>query len=205
MHLVRHGQSSWNAQQRVQGQTARIPLTELGERQAMDASIRLAPSGAGTIYSSDLLRAIQTARPIAGRLGRPVLTDPDLREQSLGKLEGRSSAAAWQAAEPADWADPDWRPGGGESIRAVHARVLRFLDRLRRGADGSPVVVVTHGDIARVLLGVLRGHPADRLPWTALANGEVVTVSYPAETRSAAARPSRVRPALAGREEPDHA
>lgn len=180
LHLVRHGQSSWNAERRAQGQAADIPLTALGERQAGDASVRLAASGARAVYASDLLRTMATARPIAERLGVSVRTDADLREQALGEFEGWYSADVWQATDPADWANPDWRPAGGESIRDVYARVQRFLGRLRTGADGSPVVVVTHGGTAQVILGAVGGYPADKLPWAALANGEVVTVSCPA-------------------------
>lgn len=179
IHLVRHGQSTWNAIRRVQGQTPHVPLTALGEQQAGQAASRLAGSGARTVYSSDLRRSLQTALPIAGRLGVTVTVDPDLRERSLGQFEGQQSDEAWAAADAA-WADPRWRPPGGESVHDVCERMRRFLQRLRDGADGAPVVVVTHGDTAGIALGLLRGFPVDALPWTALANGEVVTV--PART-----------------------
>jgi broad specificity phosphatase PhoE len=176
IHLVRHGQSTWNAARRIQGQTLDVPLTALGESQAGQAASRLAGSGARTVYSSDLRRSLQTALPIAGRLGVVVTVDPDLRERCLGRFEGQQSDEAWAAADAA-WGDPRWRPPGGESIHDVCARISRFLRRLRARADGAPVVVVTHGDTAGIALGLLRGFPADALPWTALANGEVVTVT----------------------------
>jgi broad specificity phosphatase PhoE len=59
----------------------------------------------------------------------------------------------------------------------VTARARSFLARLAARGDGGPVVVVTHGEVARILLGLLRGYPEDSLPWTSLANGEVVTVT----------------------------
>ena len=178
LHLVRHGQSTWNAARRVQGQTPHVPLTALGEEQAVQAASRLAGCGARTVYSSDLRRSVQTALPIARRLGVTVTVDPDLRERGLGRFEGQPSDRAWAAAGAA-WGDPGWRPPGGESIRDACGRIRGFLRRLRAGADGAPVVVVTHGDIAGFALGLLRGFPADALPWTALANGEVVTVRVP--------------------------
>lgn len=181
IHLVRHGQSTWNAVRRIQGQTAHVPLTVLGGQQARWAASQLADCGARAVFSSDLRRALQTALPIAERLGVTITPEPDLRERSLGELEGRDSEQVW-AESRGTWDDARWRPPGGESIRDVCTRVTRFLDRLRAGADGTPVVVVTHGDTASIALGLLRGFPPDNLPWTFLANGEMVTVraSFPA-------------------------
>lgn len=160
----------------AQGQAPDVPLTPLGERQASDAAARLAGSGARTVWSSDLRRAVDTARPIAARLGAAVILDPDLRERSLGGFEGQPSADVLAAPGTA-WADPGWRPPGGESVRDVAARVRRFLRRLHQQAAGSPVVVVTHGDTARIALAVLRGLAADgEPPWIPVANGEIITV-----------------------------
>lgn len=175
IHLVRHGQSTWNALRRIQGQTPHVPLTALGEQQARDAACRLATCGARAVYSSDLRRAVQTALPIARKLTATVTYDPDLRERSLGDFEGLHSAEAWMAAGAA-WGDPLWRPPRGESIHDVCERVRAFVHRLNNRADASPVVVVTHGDTAGIALGLLRGYPEDKLPWTAMANGEIVTV-----------------------------
>lgn len=174
VHLVRHGQSTWNAVRRVQGQTAHVPLTALGEQQARRAAGQLVGCGAKAVYSSDLRRALQTALPIAEALGVAVIPDPDLRERGLGRFEGQTSEDVWAAADAA-WADPGWRPPGGESILDVRDRVHRFLERLRAEAGGVPAVVVTHGDTAAVVVGLLRG--ASPLDWTHLANGEVVTLS----------------------------
>lgn len=179
LYLVRHGQSAWNADRRIQGQTADVALTPLGEHQAGGVAGVLAACGARTVYSSDLRRALQTALPVAGRLGVPVIAEADLRERSLGLLEGQRSAFAWAAAD-AGWSNPGGRPPGGESIRDVYARVRRFLSRLQSHADGSPVVVVTHGDTAVILLGLLRGYPDDGIPPVPMANGEIVTVPVPA-------------------------
>lgn len=175
IHLVRHGQSSWNAAQRIQGQTRHVPLTPLGEQQARDAARRLAASGAQAVYTSDLQRAVQTALPIAARLKVMVTVDRDLRERSLGDFEGRRSADAWAAAGAA-WGDPRWRPPGGESIYDVCARIRVFLRRLQSRPEDSPVVVVTHGDTAGIVLGLLHGYPQNELPWTAPANGEIISV-----------------------------
>lgn len=188
VHVVRHGQSTWNAVRRMQGQTAHVPLTALGERQARQAAGILVGCGAKTVYSSDLSRALQTALPIAQVLGVAVVEDPDLRERSLGRLEGQDSRDVWAAADSA-WSDPGWHPPGGESILDVCDRAQRFLGRVRDRADGAPVVVVTHGDTAAIVVGLMRGSPGDALPRTQLANGEVVTLkvagAVPGQSRMA--------------------
>jgi probable phosphoglycerate mutase len=175
IHLVRHGQSTWNAVRRIQGQTAHVPLTALGHQQARQAAARLTGCGARTVFSSDLRRAVQTAVPIAERLGLTVTLEPGLRERSLGDFEGQQSAEAWATAQNG-WSDPSWRPPGGESIGDVCVRLALFLRRLHAVPDPSPVIVVTHGDTAAIALGLLRGFPPDALPWLSLANGEVVAV-----------------------------
>jgi len=177
IHLVRHGQSTWNVLGRAQGQTPHVPLTPLGGQQARDAAARLAGCGARLVWSSDLRRAVDTARPIARRLGAAVVPDPDLRERSLGGFEGQPSAGVLAAPGTA-WADPGWRPPGGESMQDVAARVRRFLRRLHHRATGSPVVVVTHGDTAGIVLAILRGlAEGGELPWIPVANGEIITVA----------------------------
>jgi probable phosphoglycerate mutase len=175
VHVVRHGQSTWNAVRRIQGQTMHVPLTALGEQQARQAATQLAGCGARAIFSSDLRRAVQTALPIAERLGVPVTLEPDLRERSLGEYEGQQSDEVWSAAYDT-WGDPGWQPPGGESINEVCARVTRFLSHLGARRDGAPVVVVTHGDTAVIALGLLRGFPPGSLPWTPMVNGEIITV-----------------------------
>lgn len=177
IHLVRHGQSTWNAVRRIQGQTAHVPLTALGEQQARRAASQLADCGARAVFSSDLRRALQTALPIAERLGVAVTQEPDLRERSLGELEGRSSDQVWSATCDG-WGDARWRPPGGESIRDMCTRVARFLDRLRTSPDGAPAVVVTHGDTARSHSACCTASLPTPCP-TPLANGEVITVRVP--------------------------
>lgn len=175
VHLVRHGQSTWNALGLAQGQAPQAGLTPLGAEQARAAAERLAASGARTVWSSDLPRAAETARIIAQRLGVPVNPDPDLRERSLGGFEGLPSAQVLAAPGTA-WADPHWRPPGGENMPDVCARVQRFVRRLHLRAGGAPVVVVTHGGTAGIARAILRGRPEEAFSWLDLANGGIVTV-----------------------------
>ena len=175
LHLVRHGESTWNAARRLQGQTPHPPLTARGRAQARAAAAALRGEVISTVLSSDLLRARETAEIIARALGLPVRLDPRLREQGYGVLEGRPSAAA--LADPGyDLLDADGRAPGGESLRDVYCRVSSLAAELITTHPEGEVVVVSHGDSVRALLAWLDGHPAHDLPWRDVANGQIITV-----------------------------
>ena len=90
LHLLRHGQSVWNVEERVQGQTHHVPLTADGVRQAREARERLAGVPLAAVLSSDQVRARQTADVVADAHGLPVRETTLLREQGLGSLEGKN-------------------------------------------------------------------------------------------------------------------
>ena len=174
VYVVRHGQSTWNARGILQGQRADVPLTELGRRQATAAAELLAGSDATAVLTSDLLRARSTAEPIARALRVPIESRTGLREQCVGIYQGRRSQDVWRETDPDAWGRADWRPEGGESIADVATRLQPVLDELR--ARSGSVVVVTHGDTARIAVGLLRGAKVTDLPWLLLGNGEVLPV-----------------------------
>jgi broad specificity phosphatase PhoE len=168
--LVRHGPSEWNAAGLMQGQTAHVPLTELGHRQAAAAAAELAALRPGALLSSDLLRAVQTAEHCAAAAGLPFRTTPALREQGYGVLEGRPSRELWDVV---DWTDPHWSAEGGESLAQLHARVADLLARLSADPPADVVALVTHGDTIRAAQAVAAGlGPAD-LPAVTPHNGTV--------------------------------
>jgi broad specificity phosphatase PhoE len=170
LHLVRHGESTWNARGRLQGHTAHVRLTALGRRQAAAAARALATAPVTAVWSSDLRRARETAELVAAAHGLPVRAEPGLREQAHGEFEGQptSGLAPLLAA-----ADPEWAPPGGESARQLHARVATLLDRLPAAGE---LVLVTHGETIRAFLAVLAGRPAECMPRAVPDNGEVHTV-----------------------------
>ena len=151
--LVRHGQSEWNLQGRWQGQ-ADPGLTELGRSQARSAARALGDVAA--IWSSDLLRAAETATLISGELGvGPVVLDPDLREREVGEWTGLTRDEIDQQfpgylAPTGEGSADGWkprRPPGWESDAAVTLRLHRALLRIRREVGGGDVLVVSHAGL----------------------------------------------------------
>jgi broad specificity phosphatase PhoE len=134
--LVRHGETDWNAAGRLQGQTDR-PLNEYGRRQAHELAAQLDGDGIAAIYSSDLVRARDTAEIVASRLGLPVDIDAGLREKDWGTWEGLTGA------------ERDRVEFVGESTEAHAERVLRALRRIAERHPGERVLVVTHGGSMR--------------------------------------------------------
>ncbi len=154
--LVRHGETPWNAEGRFQGHYD-IGLSPHGLHQAYRVAERLAASryAFNGLYSSDLGRALLTARPIAEALGLTPIPDPRIREIHAGELQGllRSEMEArYPEFHRAIQQDP-WntkRPGG-ESMADLAARVQSFLDDLPEGR----FIVVTHGGVIRAALKIV--------------------------------------------------
>jgi len=175
--LVRHGESAWNREGRVQGQAPGVPLTDTGLAQARRAAALLRGCGATRLVSSDLQRAVETAAVVAEAVGLPVETDADLREQGVGVLEGRYAHELGEEPTPEGAHVHEIRWGGGESIVDVHARVTRFCERLRASAPGETVILVSHGATLQVLRAVVAGLGPLDVSWDPLGNGEVLELT----------------------------
>jgi probable phosphoglycerate mutase len=173
VYLVRHGQSSWNVDGRIQGQAVGIELTDRGRTQAAAAARALRDSGATRVLSSDLIRAVQTATPIAAALGVPVELEPGLRERGMGIVEGHLTDDVLAAHPDVNWRDPDLRFAGGESKRDVYDRLAATLGKL---VGAEPIVVVSHGDAIRLAVDWLCGHPVEDARWYDVGNGSITEV-----------------------------
>ena len=170
----------------VQGQTDHPELTELGRVQAGRAAKALVSTGSVRLLTSDLRRAKQTGEIIGRTLGLTAISTSLLREQSFGVLEGLSTeraAAQWEEATLGavdEYGDAlpfvDVRPAGGESMRDVLARAGAVLATPWVAESTGNVVIVTHGDMLRILLAHLLGDDFENLPWREIANGEVHSV-----------------------------
>ena len=135
--LVRHGETDWNAEGRLQGHTDR-PLSDYGRRQARRLAEELEGEELEAIYSSDLARAHETAEIVGERLGLPIVLEPGLREKDWGTWEGLNAV------------ERDRVEFVGESTEAHQERMLQVLRRIaeRHPGDGR-VLVVTHGGSMR--------------------------------------------------------
>ena len=165
--FIRHGETPWNAERRIQGHTD-IGLDPEGVHQAGLAGRWLAAGERCPqfLYCSDLLRARLTAEPLAAALGLSIRYVPALRERRYGIFEGLTYDEA-QARFPADYAsfehrEPDYAfPHGGESLRTFYARVTGALQALHAAHPGETVAVVTHGGVLDIINRFVRGNPLE--------------------------------------------
>jgi len=169
---VRHGETSWNRDTRIQGHTD-IGLSEHGRWQARRLAHALRDEPLAAVYSSDLSRAFDTAREVttqrtrlcrslanddsasAYEPGLEVQADPGLRERSFGRFEGQTWAeleARWPQ-EALAWRKrvPDFAPPGGESLMALRERVVTTVHRLARRHAGEQILLVAHGGVLDIL------------------------------------------------------
>lgn len=145
--LCRHGESEGNREARFGGHGP-TPLTALGRSQAQATAERLARTGADAIYSSDLVRAEQTAEIIGSAIGREAESTPALRERSVGIFTGLTFDEARERF-PDEYSallrrEPDSCPPGGETYLQCRARASTFVDDLLVTHPGQRVVIVSH-------------------------------------------------------------
>lgn len=151
---IRHGETAWNVDTRIQGQLD-IPLNENGRWQARRLAAALEGETAAAVYTSDLARASETARFVAGVLGRQAVAHQGLRERAFGMFEGRTFAEI-DATWPEDamrWRkrDTGFAPPGGESLEQLHDRVAATAHELAARHPGEQVVFVAHGGVLDIL------------------------------------------------------
>ena len=151
---IRHGETAWNVSTRIQGHLD-IGLNETGRWQAHRVALALAGEPIAALYSSDLLRAWDTALSIANATGLPVQTVEGLRERGFGVFEGKTfqeveaqwpeQALRWRKREPA------FEPGGGESLLRFRERITLATQGLAAQHPGEQIVMVAHGGVMDVL------------------------------------------------------
>lgn len=170
LYVVRHGETEWNVSRRAQG-TADIALTDEGRRQAERVAELFRRHRVDAVYSSDLVRALDTARPVAEGHGVTVQAEAGLREIDQGEWEGLTTdviRARWpELWGPARHYSP--RPGG-ESPSQVRARALAVLERIVRRHPEQTVVIVSHG-------GTIRWISAEALGYDDVASAGIRGVS----------------------------
>lgn len=184
--LTRHGESDWNAANRFQGHSDR-PLTDRGREQAHALAELVAGEGVEAIYTSPLVRALETAQIVAARTGLEVVARDDLREVDTGSWSGLSRAEVQERyPERFDL----WISGGsgwedGESYEEMGERVLTALREIATAHPDGRVLVVSHGGPIRAIQAAAEGlelheyrrlrpvEPNARLSAVAVENGTI--------------------------------
>ncbi len=162
--VVRHGETEWNAERRIQGQID-IGLNATGQRQAHAAGRWLKTAGISALYASDLRRAWDTALAIGAALQLLPVATPELRERRYGVFEGLTYAEA-AARFPEGYAafegrNADYAFENGESLTVMYARVTGKLREIAALHPGQNVAVVVHGGVLDVINRFVRGNPLE--------------------------------------------
>lgn len=178
-YLIRHGESQFNAEGRIQGQLD-VELSPAGRRQSLALAATLADKRIDAVFTSPLKRAAQTALPIAEALGLAPQTDERLREIHAGIFQGmlwREIEAAHPTAA-ANWLkhEPDFVVPGGESRRALMTRGTCALTYIRT-LPYSAVAIVSHGGLLSAALKGLLAIPVERAPFS-LGNASITQARW---------------------------
>jgi probable phosphoglycerate mutase len=184
--FIRHGETDWNRIKRIQGHID-IPLAVTGLEQAAQLAQRLSlESKAGAtldaVYTSDLVRAQQTAKPFADALGLSLHLNVGLRERWYGDFQGHDSDEI-RAKYPSEYAvwqshNPDFTPPGGESQRAFSQRVLRTIEPVVAAHPNGRIACVAHGGVLDCIYRFVRGLPLDVPREWPLLNSSINVVDF---------------------------
>ena len=164
LYIVRHGETVWNSEGRIQGHTD-VGLSERGREQARLLAQRLKLVPFDAAYSSDLCRAADTAAVILEGRGVPLSPTPRLREYHKGSFEGLTEAEL-RMRYPGEYPgyvakDLDYAPEGGESTRGVSHRMTAVINEIRERHLSDNVLLVGHGGSLRAAMMALLGMALD--------------------------------------------
>jgi len=176
IYIARHGETKYNREGKMQGRGIDVPLNETGRLQARAISEELKDVSIDHIFSSSLMRSMETAEIIAWTLRMKYHSYPELDEMNFGKFEGRASKEIEKELEEVHrtWknGNTDYAiDGGGESPGMVLERVMtRTNDILNRHA-GSTILIILHGRLIRILLSNWLGYPLSEMHRIEHSNG----------------------------------
>ena len=186
IYLIRHGETEWNSQGRIQGHTD-IGLSEIGHSQAVSTAKRLENIKFDAAYSSDLTRTKDTAKVILGNSSTPLQATETLREYNKGVFEGLTFEEYSQKYPDLYKAslvnDLDFSPTDGESARQVSDRMATFSDEIKSKHDSDTVLVVGHGGALRCLVSNLLSLPPEFIFKLVTDNCSITVIhTYPDNT-----------------------
>lgn len=184
--LVRHGETRWNAQQKMQGRTD-IPLSLKGKLQARRLKKRFQDQEIDAIYSSQLMRAFMTAQEVAKEHPLKVIKDARLNEVSYGIWEGlvyedikknQKDRVAERNKDKFNYAPPK-----GESPANLQKRLKSFLKDILKKHKEETVLLICHNGVKRMLLGTILGWSKDKIMTTRLNNTSVSILYFSSKTK----------------------
>ena len=186
IYLIRHGQTDWNVAGKIQGKTD-IPLNETGRRQAACLAKGMEHRPVAQIFSSDLIRARETARAIGDSQHVEVETISGLEEIGFGKWEGMTLEQI-QVIFPTEY--EKWcenpvmvAPPGGESLSQIKERCRKVMEEILKMANGD-FAIVSHGAmLAYVVEYLMRNDPNDQE--IIVGNASITTIQYEPENGTA--------------------
>ncbi len=180
LFLVRHGENEWTERGALAGRTPSVALNDKGREQARQVAERLKAQPITAVYSSPLLRCLETAQPLAAALDLPVSVEPGILEVDYGEWRGGelkelSKRPEWQLVQifPGGFRFP-----GGETLREVQNRVITALERIRTQHQGEAVAVYAHGDVLRTSLAYYLGTPLDLFQRIQISTASVSLVTF---------------------------
>lgn len=185
LYLIRHGQTDWNIEQRIQGQQD-IPLNDTGRAQARCLTQAMKEKKLDAIYTSPQIRAYATAGAVAGDRPIPVVTLPWLMEINYGDWEGKTAKELLKKdgdRYKAWWDRPaEVAPPGGETVAQVDARCAAAWDWIRSRMKGDTAIVSHGGLLAHFMEQLLKGSGEDDGGERVVHNASITTFEYQPET-----------------------
>lgn len=185
LYCVRHGESTYNLEGRLQGQSDEPRLSPLGLKHAQALVAALGRIKLDAIYSSPLTRARETAQPLAEALGLPIVCDDRLKEIDIGVFQGTLAAELGDRfpEEATRWRsqDPDYHIPKGESRRDLMRRAEAAFQEIH-AAGHAQVAVIAHGGVLAAAFKALIGVPAERNPFM-LYNGSISTIEWTSQIK----------------------
>ncbi len=148
LYVTRHGQTRRNAIDTVCGGATDMPLSDVGKQQAKQLAENVVGRDIDLIIASPLIRAQQTAKFVAEKIGVPIITDSRLAERNYGRYEGHYRTEPGYIVAKRQFAD---KLGTGESLLQVAARLYPCLDEIKEKYSDKTVLIVCHASLMRVL------------------------------------------------------
>ena len=176
--LVRHGETDWNKEKRIQGGLTNTPLNDLGRKQAEKLALRFKQDDIRAVYSSPLDRSLDTARAIARYHRLEVSIEPALREIEAGELEGvATSDMGKRLSELLTQHGVATRLPGGESLAEVQRRSWDAVRRLSRKHPDGVIVLVSHFFVILAVICSVLGLPLSQLGRFRMGNGSISIIN----------------------------